>query len=154
MKKLLLLVFAISLITIYSCSEESPLNPPENYTILEKAGLVDSVYTAINGFTSLSKTMNGSNFDYTGLSTIKVEFKYSKSGSDSTPVQFFYLDNLNPVTFYTFRDSINTPHEVTINQTIPSPGKNTTIGYTLKALKSIGDTLGYVYLRDLSVKKK
>lgn len=154
MKKLLLLVFAISLITIFSCSEESPVNPPENYTFFEKAGLVDSVYTAVNGFTSLSKTMNGSNFDYTGLETIKVEFKYSKCGSDSTPVRFFYMENLNLITFYSFRDSINTPHDVIINQTIPSPKKNTTIGYIIQAKKSPGDTLGYVYLRDLSVKKK
>ncbi len=154
MKKLLILFFAVSLVTIYSCSEENNVNPPDNYTFFEKAGLVDSVYTAISGYTSLSKTMNGSNFDYTGLETIKVEFKYSKCGSDSTPVQFFYLENLNAITFYSFRDSINTPHDVTINQTIPSPKKNTTIGYTIQARKSLGDTLGYVYLRDLSVRKK
>ncbi len=154
MKNLILFLFAVSFFTIYSCSEENNVTPPANYTFFEKAGLVDSVYTSVNGFTSLSKTMNGSNFDYTGLETIKVEFKYSKCGSDSTPVQFFYLDNLNPVVFYSFRDSVNTPHEVIINQNIPSPKKNTSIGYILQARKLPGDTLGYVYLRDLSVKKK
>jgi len=154
MKNLALFLLISLVLTIYSCGSDSPTQSEPANTIFTKSGLIDSVKLLTSGNSSISSNFYSDAYDFSSLDSIRVQFTYTKTGSDSIPVSIYYLNNMVPTNLYSVIDTQKTTHSATINSRIPSPKKNATLGYTLKVKKDSSDSLGFCSLRDVTITRK
>lgn len=154
MRNLALFLLLILTITIYSCGSDSPTQTEPANTIFNKSGIVDSVKILTSGNTSQSMNFFTDAYDFSSLDSIRVQFTYTKTGSDSTPVSIYYLNNMVPTYLYSVIDTQKSTHSVIINSRIPSPKKSATLGYTLRATKNSSDSLGFCSLKDVTITRK
>ena len=154
MRNLALFLLLILTITIYSCGSDSPTQSEPANTIFTKSGIVDSVKLLTTGNATQSMNFFIDAYDFSSLDSIRVQFTYTKTGSDSTPVNIYYLNNMVPTYLYSVIDTQKDTHSATINSRIPSPKKNATLGYTLRAKKYLSDSIGFCSLRDVTITRK